>query len=29
MANAMFTSFLNGILGAHATYVDLDANTVR
>lgn len=29
MANSFFTSFLNGILGAHATYVDLDANTIK
>jgi hypothetical protein len=29
MANAFFTSYLNGILGAHATTVDLDANTIK
>ena len=28
MANALFTSFRNGILGAHATRVDLDTDTV-
>lgn len=29
MANALFTSFRNGILGAHATRVDLDADTIK
>lgn len=29
MANSFFTSFLNGILGAHATRVDLDADTIK
>lgn len=29
MANRFFNSFLNGILGAHATYVDLDADTIN
>lgn len=29
MANAIYTSFLNGVLGAHATYVDLDADTIK
>lgn len=28
MANALFVSFRNGVLGAHATYVDLDGDTV-
>jgi hypothetical protein len=28
VANALFTSFRNGILGAHATRVDLDADTI-
>lgn len=28
MANGLFTSFRNGILGSHATRVDLDADTV-
>lgn len=28
MANALVTSFRNGILGAHATRVDLDADTI-
>lgn len=28
MANSFYNSFLNGILGSHATYVDLDANTI-
>jgi hypothetical protein len=28
MANALFVSFRNGILGSHATRVDLDADTV-
>lgn len=27
MANALFTAFRNGILGAHATRVDFDADT--
>ena len=29
MANALFTAFRNGILGAHATRVDLDTDTIR
>lgn len=29
MANAFYTSFLNGILGSHATRVDLDADTIK
>lgn len=29
MANAIFDAFLNGILGAHATRVDLDADTIK
>lgn len=29
MANTFFTPFLNGILGAHATRVDLDADTIK
>jgi hypothetical protein len=29
VANAFATSFLNGILGAHATRVDLDADTIK
>lgn len=29
MANALFTSFRNGILGSHATRVDLDADTIK
>lgn len=28
MANALFVSFRNGVLGAHATYVDLDSDTI-
>ena len=28
MANSLFVSFRNGILGSHATYVDLDGDTV-
>ena len=28
MANALFVSFRNGVLGSHATYVDLDADTI-
>jgi len=28
MANALFVSYRNGVLGSHATYVDLDANTI-
>ena len=28
MANRFFDSYLNGILGEHATYVDLDSDTV-
>lgn len=29
MANSFYTAYLNGILGAHATTVDLDANTIK
>lgn len=29
MANAVVTAFLNGILGSHATRVDLDADTIK
>jgi hypothetical protein len=29
MANSFFNSYLNGILGAAATYIDLDANTIK
>lgn len=29
MANAFYTAFLNGILGSHATRVDLDADTIK
>ena len=29
MANAFANAFLNGILGAHATRVDLDADTIK
>ena len=29
MANSFYNSFLNGILGAHATRVDLDADTIK
>jgi hypothetical protein len=29
VANSFFNSFLNGILGAHATRVDLDADTIK
>jgi len=29
VANAIYTAFLNGILGAHATRVDLDADTIK
>lgn len=29
MANAIYYAYLNGILGAHATYVDLDANAIK
>ena len=28
MANAIYTAFLNGILGSHATRVDLDADNI-
>lgn len=28
MANALFVSFRNGVLGSHATAVDLDADTI-
>ena len=29
MANSFYTAFLNGILGAHATRVDLDTDTIK
>lgn len=29
MANSLFTAFRNGILGSHATRVDLDADTIK
>lgn len=29
MANALYVAFRNGILGSHATRVDLDADTLR
>lgn len=29
MANSFYNAFLNGILGAHATRVDLDADTIK
>jgi hypothetical protein len=29
MANSFFDAFLNGILGSHATRVDLDADTIK
>lgn len=29
MADSFFNSFLNGILGAHATRVDLDTDTIK
>lgn len=29
MANSVVTSFRNGVLGSHATRVDLDADTIR
>lgn len=29
MANSIYTAFLNGILGSHATRVDLDADTIK
>ena len=29
MANALFVPFRNGILGSHATRVDLDADTIK
>jgi hypothetical protein len=29
MANGLYVAFRNGILGAHATRVDLDADTIR
>lgn len=29
MANALYVSFRNGVLGSHATYVDLDADTIK
>lgn len=29
MANTIYTAFLNGILGSHATRVDLDADTIK
>jgi hypothetical protein len=28
MTNALFVAYRNGVLGSHATYVDLDANTI-
>lgn len=29
MANALYVAFRNGVLGAHATRVDLDADTIK
>lgn len=29
MANALYVAYRNGVLGAHGTYVDLDANTIN
>lgn len=29
MANSFYNAFLNGILGSHATRVDLDADTIK
>lgn len=29
MANALYVSYRNGVLGAHATRVDLDADTIK
>ena len=29
MANALYVSFRNGVLGSHATYVDMDADTIK
>ncbi|MCU0250232.1 MAG: hypothetical protein MUE61_08495 [Vicinamibacterales bacterium] len=29
MANSFYNAFLNGILGAHATRVDLDSDTIK
>jgi hypothetical protein len=29
VANALYTSFRNGILGSHSTRVDLDADTIK
>lgn len=29
MANSFYAAFLNGILGAHATRVDLDSDTIK
>jgi hypothetical protein len=29
MANALYVAYRNGVLGSHATYVDLDANTIN
>lgn len=29
MANAVYVSFRNGVLGSHATRVDLDADTIK
>jgi len=29
MARALYTSFRNGVLGSHATYVDLDTDTIK
>lgn len=29
MANALYVSFRNGVLGSHATYVDLDTDAIK
>lgn len=29
MANALYVAYRNGVLGAHATYVDLNADTIK
>jgi hypothetical protein len=29
MANALYVAYRNGVLGSHATYVDLDADTIK
>jgi hypothetical protein len=29
MANALYVAYRNGVLGSHATYVDLDADTIN